>query len=558
MSAAEARRGAWPLALAALFVAALVLRLIGIRAGLPYVYNADENAHFVPLAIGMFGHSLNPGYFVNPPGFTYVIHLAFGVWWGFDRAAIGNAFAADPTTAFTIARLLSALLGAASVSLLAVAGARLFDRRTGVVAAVVLAVAFLPVSYGHLALNDVPALAPLCLALVGVAGVLRRGRLLDFALAGVGLGLAAAVKYTGGIVLLPLLAAAGLAPVGRGVQVRGLALAGGLAIVGFLVANPYALLDIHAFHGGLVKQSDTAGDGGGKLGLTESNGFLYYLGTTTWGLGWLPALAALGGAVAMALRDRRAAIVLVPAPVLFLLFMGTQDRFFARWLLPIYPLLCLLAAWAAVRGVAKLAGRVRPRWRTALWPAAVAGGLLAVQGLVYSVHNDVVLARPDTRQIARDWLVAHVPAGSRIVVEPIAPDQWAMDPGHPSAATSTGNRWIKWPTSRLNGNPVKLEDYERTLRPSLVERYRRGGYCYVISGSTQYGRAFAEPREVPQAISYYDLLERTSDVVYAVSPLKTGARAAPFSFDFSFNAYPLRYDRQGPQISIHRLRDCQN
>ena len=28
--------------------------------------------------------------------------------------------------------------------------------------------------------------------------------------------------------------------------------------------------------------------------------------------------------------------------------MGTQDRFFARWLLPVYPLLCLLAAYGAV------------------------------------------------------------------------------------------------------------------------------------------------------------------------------------------------------------------
>ena len=50
------------------------------------------------------------------------------------------------------------------------------------------------------------------------------------------------------------------------------------------------------------------------------------------------------------MRDRRLALVLVPAPVVFLIFMGLQDRFFARWLLPIYPLLCLLAAWAAVAG----------------------------------------------------------------------------------------------------------------------------------------------------------------------------------------------------------------
>ena len=82
-------------AIAAVVVAAFVLRLWGLRHGLPYVFSADENAHFVPRAIGMFGHSLNPQYFVNPPAFTYLLHAAFWVRWG-SREAVGGAFAADP------------------------------------------------------------------------------------------------------------------------------------------------------------------------------------------------------------------------------------------------------------------------------------------------------------------------------------------------------------------------------------------------------------------------------------------------------------------------------
>src|SRR6185503_20950296 len=92
--------------------------------------------------------------------------------------------------------------------LLAWAGARLFDRRVGLVAAALLAVAFLAVHYSHLAVNDMPALAPLCLSLVGAAGVYRDGRLRDYALAGSALGVACATKYTAGTVLLPLLAVA--------------------------------------------------------------------------------------------------------------------------------------------------------------------------------------------------------------------------------------------------------------------------------------------------------------------------------------------------------------
>src|SRR5262245_31148345 len=101
-------------AVAALVLGALALRLWGIDHGLPYVFNADENAHFVPRAIGMFGHSLNPEYFINPPGFTYLLHVAFWVRWG-TREALGDAFAADPGSVFTLARVLSAVLGAAAV-----------------------------------------------------------------------------------------------------------------------------------------------------------------------------------------------------------------------------------------------------------------------------------------------------------------------------------------------------------------------------------------------------------------------------------------------------------
>ena len=56
----------------------------------------------------MFGHSLNPDYFVNPPAYTYVVHFLYALRWGTDPASIGNAFATDPGTAFVIARVPSA------------------------------------------------------------------------------------------------------------------------------------------------------------------------------------------------------------------------------------------------------------------------------------------------------------------------------------------------------------------------------------------------------------------------------------------------------------------
>ncbi len=550
----------WLVALVGLFVAALVLRLVGLKTGLPYVYNADENSHFVPRAIGMFGHSLNPDYFINPPAFTYVIHALFAVRWGTDPASIGGAFAADPTGAFTIARGASAFLGALAVPLTAIAGARLFeDRRVGVVAGALLAVAFLPVHYSHFALNDAPTLAPLALCLVGVAGIYRTGRTREYVLAGVALGVAIATKYTAGIVLVTVVAAAFASPVAHA-RIRNLAFALALMGAGFLAANPYALLDRHTFWDGIQKQTDTAGEEGGKLGLANSSGWTYYLGTFTWGFGWLPSLLAVGGIGGLIARHRRLAIVLAPAPILLVLYLGDQSRFFARWMLPIYPILAIVAAWALVALVSRFRFRV-------LLPIAAA--LALAQGLVFSVHNDAVMAREDTRQLARDWMVENIPGGTKIVVEPIAPDQWAADVGRPRFEfTGNGNRWNKFRTSRscfFNGETlpfpcpaVKLEDYERTTRAQRVTDYEESGYCWVVTGSNQFGRAYADPQEVPDAIRYYDELRKRGEVVYRISPHGRDSQRVPFSFDYSFNYYPLTYERPGPEIVIYRLDggDC--
>jgi hypothetical protein len=564
---AERRAPFW-LGLVAILAAALGLRLWGIAHGLPYAYNADENAHFVPGAIGLFGHGFNPHYFVNPPAYTYLLHAVFSVWFG-GREGVSSTYATHPTEVFVVARVTAAAVGTLGIWLLYCAGAKLAGRRVGLLAAALLAIAFLPVFYSHLALNDVPTLAPIALSLWGTAGVLRDGRLRWYVLAGLGLGLACATKYTGGIVLAPLLAAAavhavrpapGARPGGAG---RGLVLAGVLALAAFVAANPFAVLDFDAFRDGLSHQASAAEDELGKLGLTQESGHEYYLWTLTWGLGYVPLVAAAGGALAMLRADPRLALVLVPAPILYVLFMGTQERFFGRWLLPAFPIVCLIAAWAIVR-LAEAVGRRAPALRPALY--ALGAVLLLGQGLVYSLHDGLVLSKADTRNLARSWLVANVAPETKIVVEPVVPDAWASDIGRPYPGTSNGARWIKFPTSRSNiandgsllpgeGRIVNIEDFERTLVPALVDRYEREGWCYVVSGSTQRGRAEADPKEVPRALAYYRELERRSDLVFRASPYRPGAGPVEFNFDWSFDYYPLAYERPGPDMRIYRLRN---
>jgi hypothetical protein len=587
------RRWAWP-TLAVVLAGALGLRLWGVRQGLPYAYNTDEADHFVPRAVAMFGHSLNPHYFANPPGFTYVLHYLFAIAYG-GTDGVRHAFAHDPTGVYTLSRVAAAVLGVLALWLLYATGARLFNRAVGLLAAAIEAVAFLPVFYSHLALNDVPTLAPLTLSLLGSAGVVTKGRKRDYLIAGIGLGFACATKYTAGIAAVPFAAALVVRALSRGegperdkvthgdeapdrAEARdrsrlllraalGVALMVLAAAVAFFVANPYSLLDYKAFHAELVHQSTLSAEAQGKLGAPRDGGFAYYLWSLTWGLGWVPALAALGGAVAIWWRRAALGWLLVPGPLLFLLFMGLQGRYFGRWLMPILPLLCLLGAFfvlALAGWIAQLARRA-PRGRLALACAAPLVALTLAQGLVFSVHSGVTLARADTRNITRSWLLANVAEHAKIVVEPVSPDGWARS--YPGAEPPADNPylWSKYPSLLSRISPtgallysgfkvVGIENYVRTLSPALIGYYKQHGYCTVLSGSTQSGRVFADPRAVPLAVAYYRALEREGEVIFRASPYGRGEGPVAFGFDWSFDYYPLAYDRPGPSITVYRLR----
>jgi len=554
------------LALAALLAVALLVRLWGIEQGLPYSYNTDEATHFVPRAVGFFSGDLNPHYFLNPPGYSYLLLAVFELWFG-SADAVRHAYFSDPTAVFVLGRVTAAVLGTVAVWLTYLAGARLFGRGAGLLGGAVLGLAFLPVFYSHLALNDVPTLAPVALSLYGTAGVLRRGGRGDYALAGVGVGLAAAFKYTGGIALLCLLAAALSHAAGgsREAAARRLALALALALGAFVLANPYAVLDPGSFFSGLGQQASlAAGQDPVKLGSRPGSGVAYYLWTLTWGLGWMPSLAALAGAALMAARRRIAlSLVLIPAPIAFIVFMGGQQRFFGRWLMPIFPILALLAGYFAVQAVRWLAGARGVPPRLAGAGAAV---LLLAQSVVAVAHDDAVLSRPDTRNLARAWMVAHVPAGARVVIEPLVPDNWASDVGRWLPWTPTGARWSRWPTwlTALDrrGRPlpggrrryVLIDQYERNLYPALVDRYVADGYCWVVIGSLQAGRAFAQPRAAPAAVAYYARLAARARLVYHVSPFAPGAHPIPFSFDWSIDYYPRQFRLPGPELSVYQLR----
>jgi len=326
------------------------------------------------------------------------------------------------------------------------------------------------------------------------------------------------------------------------------------------MANPYSILSFGEFYDGISHQSSLSSEAAGKLGASPHGALGYYLSTFTWGLGWVPSLAAVGGVVTIWRDDRLVGGVLVPTGVVFLAILSAETRYFGRWILPLFPIVCLLSAYFLVKLTTWAARLARPnsRWSQGVLIGAVA--ILALgQGMIYSVHSDLILSRPFTFALAHEWLVTHVPRGSRVVVEPEVPNSWLeYAPGSLERVAGRRYRWTKLPNLQTVGagqsvRTINRENYERTLRPALIAYYELHRYCWVITFTSESGRALVTPAALPDAVAYYRELASQADFTYRVSPYNHRLNTEAFNFDWTFDYYPLGYERPGPEVIVYHL-----
>jgi hypothetical protein len=209
--------------------------------------------------------------------------------------------------------------------------------------------------------------------------------------------------------------------------------------------------------------------------------------------------------------------------------------------MPAYPAIAILASYAAVRAVDALPGLWASRRRTVL--VVVAGTLLAAQGLWTSVRVDSVLAQPDTRTLARQWIEHNVPPNSGLVVEPAV---------FPANFLKVGK-----PKQSYRLYPIKppFQAYEKHLSPAKIAAYRQGGYCYVLVASYQHDRGLNAGFKSARA--YYRSLNAQSQLLATFSPYRFGAKPVKFNFDLSYNFLPRAYLRPGPLLQLRQLNGCQ-
>jgi hypothetical protein len=519
---------------------ALALRLKGVAWGLPYSFvNVDEST-VLPKAFAVARGQLDPRFFYYPSLFFYMVGglylLATPLLWalrGANPLAQGS-FVVDPGPYFLLARLLSVALGTVSVYLVYRLGRAAFGRPAGLLGALFLAVAPLHVAYSHMAVTDVAATA-LSLAAFWLLLEAAGGRGRRWLVAGaVAAGLATSTKYNLGLLVLPA-SVAGVYACRD--EVRRRAGAGARAtrawawliagrvyapmLLAFVLGSPFVVLDAPRFLHDFLRQ--TRVQERGWLGYENAgNGFWYNLDTNLAGtLGIVLLLLALAG-IALALW-RRTPLDLLAAPyvVVYYAYVSTWTALADRYLLPIVPLLVLLAARCLLAAV-----ELHPARRRLLWPAAALLLLAAVAlPLAEAVRFDRGLSGTDVRLRAKSWVEANIPAGAVIASDSYGPPlvRAADAPYYREA----GVAHVPYRLLRLH-LPVPGEPDVRHDLGWLRARDVR----YVIAASTVYDRIFAAAAQYPRVAAFYRRLDATQTLVRVFAP-------GP--------------DERGPALKLYRL-----
>lgn len=511
----RARLSPWTWTLGAILLTALILRLGSIRFGLPALNDPDELMFELGAVRMLRGPTLNPGWFGHPATTTmYVLALVdigmfttgwIAGWWPSIKA-FGDVIYADPTWVILPGRVAMTLFAIGVIALTWRLGRRLVDPLAASVAALLLAVSPVHITWSQIIRSDMMGCFFLLLAMLAALDIAGRDRWRDCVRASLWIGAAVATKWPLALAAIPVACAMLLrvrdGQMRPGPMLARLAAVGAMSLAFLFLLSPYLLIDHQTVARNLTGEGQIRHLG--STGGTPLYNALWYLrGPLAQGLG--PAAMVLTVMGLYAMKDnRRALALIVPLAAAFFLLLCFQTMVWERWALPLLPLGAILTGAA----VSWIAARLRAGWR-----GPVAGALIIanVATPLVQARDDARARTNDTRQIASAWARAHIPPGSVVLIEHFAfdllPQPWHFlfpigDAGCVDAVAMLRGKTSYTPIDRARGTRANI-DYG-TMAPA-----QRGACRPDYAILTQYDRYRREAHAFPaEYAAYRDLLAR--------------------------------------------------
>ena len=410
--------------LVAILIVAAGARFWAVGFGLPNPYCRPDEGFLVGHAMMALSGAPNPGSFVYPSLYIYILAASFGAYF-LAGLALGRfasfpdllaEYVTCPTNFYLLDRVWSASLGTATVGVVYALTLRLFDKTAARIAAFFMAGAFLCVRESHFGATDTPMTFLIMCSMLFIIKYYQDGGLKDCALAGLFAGLAASTKYAGIFLAAPLALAYTLRRCGRpartgGILQNGLFWFGLSLLAAFFLGTPFAVLSSSRFLGDLLGQVRHLFTG---HFLNLGRGWHYHIRFSLYhGLGWSLLAASLAGLVVFLRTKPKEALIFCAFPAVYYVVIGLGYTTFVRYALPLVPFLCIAAAASLhALGVCMLAEGSASRTRLLVCGLALA---LTSPSWLSIIRFDHLLSQKDNRLIAAQWITRNIPARSSIV-----------------------------------------------------------------------------------------------------------------------------------------------
>lgn len=408
----------------AIGLAALALRLWGIKYGLPNVYCGVDEDVSLSLAMRYGKGDFSPDFFWWPRLHSYLLFMLYGAYYalGFLAGKFHSVFDfqklyfTDPQSFYLIARVFSAFAGAFAAVLLFYLGKKFYSRRIGAMAALFLAFNFLHIRDSHYARPDI--LGGLLMVPAFMLMMSMKDKK-DYLLMGVLGGLLAAVKYQFILILFPALVAHFIPgpsdekePFARRLFSPGPVIMVLAAFAVFFVTSPITVLNLGEILKKISSLSAKEHEYLMEYGLGNSFSF-HFRFSFLQGVGLPLLIASLLGIAQSLARPQKSDIVLLSFAAAHYLVITLGGSSFMRYIIPmLFPMFLFAARFAdSCIGAMDRAGFPKPL-KAALAVLLLAALLYLPARKVFAY--DRLMAAKDNRVAASEWIEANIPGGSRL------------------------------------------------------------------------------------------------------------------------------------------------
>ncbi|MFH1540808.1 MAG: glycosyltransferase family 39 protein [Elusimicrobiota bacterium] len=421
-----------------------IIRLWGINFAFPLRYAHIDESVVIFYTTRFFTGDFNPNPFFDYPTlylyllfFCYFLFFCGGFIFG-KFEVIHNFIVFCNTNAVPfvlIGRLLTVVFSVTTIYLTYLFAKKLFDKKTGLIAALFLSLSWQHILSSHYATTDIAATFFSLLSIYFIWDIYTKNDLKAYLLAGFFCGLSIAVKYYGGILFLAIILFGWK-------NKKYILYSFFVTIAGFFVGCPYAFIDYVSFCERFIDRFNLI-VGGKKSKLFH--GFLSYPNIVITGLGHFLTVTSVLGIGFLVVKKIKQNIFLLIIISILIIFFGSWKGLSRHYILVLYPLFATISAVVVLKIRSKII-------------FFIAVGLFIIASLPKIIKTDILLSQKDTRVTSREWVLKNIPEKAKILR------------GHfcPEFPKDNYSVTIDWYSKIKNGDFAKIrKDFDYVITSSL-------------------------------------------------------------------------------------------